>query len=479
MTDIPANATTTATFLGDPLTLAMANGELDGFGDEDWIAVTLLAGYTYSFIGSTQGYGPGGGDSFLTLYAPDGVTVIDADDDDAAGVNSFIRYTNDTTAVYFIAIKDISFPGGDWSLGVTSVGISPEDHGFNDETGTTQSLGVIDVWGKGRDSATDYHYAMGEQGDDTMDGADGSPAFLSGGIGNDSITGGNGNDRLFGDSGHDYISAGLGNDTVYGGDGADGLFAGEGDDQIYGGAGADDISDTGGFNRIFGEGGNDRIYAGDDDDFVSGGAGEDWMDGGVGAFDTVDYSEKTSAVRVTLAGDTEVTVFVGGVAEDTISRFEVVFGGAASDKLKGDGLANRLYGNRGRDTLGGGDGNDTLNGGLGKDALKGGAGLDAFVFDSKLGSGNVDTIFKFKHGVDEIQLYDTVMPKLGPTLTADEFYKAAGASHGHDANDRIVYNTSTGALYYDKDGSGRHDAVKFAVLDNHPTLTFGDLVFFV
>ena len=53
------------------------------------------------------------------------------------------------------------------------------------------------------------------------------------------------------------------------------------------------------------------------------------------------------------------------------------------------------------------------------------------------------------------------------------FYSAAGATSAHDSTDRIVYNTTTGALFYDADGNqaGGDDAVQFAVLDNHPTLT--------
>jgi Ca2+-binding RTX toxin-like protein len=65
------------------------------------------------------------------------------------------------------------------------------------------------------------------------------------------------------------------------------------------------------------------------------------------------------------------------------------------------------------------------------------------------------------------------MPQLG--LTAAQFYKAAGATQGHDASDRIVYNTSDGALYYDKDGLGGQNAIRIAVLDNHPTLSFSDI----
>ncbi len=57
------------------------------------------------------------------------------------------------------------------------------------------------------------------------------------------------------------------------------------------------------------------------------------------------------------------------------------------------------------------------------------------------------------------------------------FYAAAGASVAHDANDRIVYNTSTGALYYDADGSNATIApVQFALLQGVPGLAANDIV---
>jgi Ca2+-binding RTX toxin-like protein len=62
------------------------------------------------------------------------------------------------------------------------------------------------------------------------------------------------------------------------------------------------------------------------------------------------------------------------------------------------------------------------------------------------------------------------------TLTMDAFFSSSSAVNGNDASDRIVYNTSTGALYYDADGSGSSAAVQIALMgmSNHPTLNYQD-----
>jgi Ca2+-binding RTX toxin-like protein len=50
-------------------------------------------------------------------------------------------------------------------------------------------------------------------------------------------------------------------------------------------------------------------------------------------------------------------------------------------------------------------------------------------------------------------------------------------SHARDREDRIIYDTKTGALYYDKDGIGLSAQIKIATLNKNLKLTHKD--FFV
>ncbi|WP_216075059.1 hypothetical protein, partial [Acinetobacter baumannii] len=66
--------------------------------------------------------------------------------------------------------------------------------------------------------------------------------------------------------------------------------------------------------------------------------------------------------------------------------------------------------------------------------LTGGAGRDTFVFNTKLGNNNIDTITDFSVKQDTIQLDHSVFTglKMGQ-LSSDAFYVGAAA---HDASDR-------------------------------------------
>jgi Ca2+-binding RTX toxin-like protein len=110
-----------------------------------------------------------------------------------------------------------------------------------------------------------------------------------------------------------------------------------------------------------------------------------------------------------------------------------------------------------------GDGNDTIRGGLGQDTLFGSSGSDVYVFDVAPGEANADEVLSFDKfpdwgELDRLFLDDSVMPALGATGQMseddDRFYAAAGATGGADGEDRVVYDTDTGRLYYDADGSG-------------------------
>lgn len=220
--------------------------------------------------------------------------------------------------------------------------------------------------------------------------------------------------------------------------------------------------------------GNDTVRTGGGDDVVVGGSGRgnDDYDGGAGR-DTLVYSSTRKGIVVDLSKGKANGVEID---HDLLAGFENVVGGTGADRITGNKAANVLDGAKGNDSLAGGKGKDTLSGGLGQDSLTGGDKADTFVFDVKPGGKHADIITDFRHNTDIIGLDDLVFAAIGPKLEAKEFYAAAGATRAHDRDDRIVYDTRTGKLYYDDDGNkaGGHAAVLFATLSNKPPLDHGD-----
>jgi Ca2+-binding RTX toxin-like protein len=80
-----------------------------------------------------------------------------------------------------------------------------------------------------------------EFSDDKFIGAPGHINIFDGGLGFDSITGGNLNDSLSGGADSDKIDGGPGNDLLRGGSAADKLLGGAGRDTLKGGAGSDKL----------------------------------------------------------------------------------------------------------------------------------------------------------------------------------------------------------------------------------------------
>jgi Ca2+-binding RTX toxin-like protein len=146
--------------------------------------------------------------------------------------------------------------------------------------------------------------------------------------------------------------------------------------------------------------------------------------------------------------------------------------GALAINATGNTLANTLIGNGAA---------NALNGGLGLDTMTGGLGNDTFLFTTAPTAANIDKITDFNNVADTIKLENTgagLFNALGlGTLAVTAFVKGAGFVSAKDATDRIVYNTTTGDLFYDRDGLGGVAAVKFATLTTHPlTVTNADFV---
>ena len=242
-----------------------------------------------------------------------------------------------------------------------------------------------------------------------------------------------------------------------------------------GGGGNDTLT---GIENLIGSAYDDTLTGDANANTLTGGDGNDTLVGGAGS-DTAAYNLATSAVVVNLA--TTTAQATGGAGNDTLSGIENLTGSASGDALTGDSGINILSGLAGNDTLAGADGNDTLIGGAGNDTLTGGNGADRFVFNFALSATtNKDTITDFTSGTDKIQLSKAVMTALGSTLgtlATGQFWSGAGVVAGHDGDDRIVYNSTTGVLYYDADGSGAGAAVQLALLgtSTHPSLLYTDL----
>ncbi|MEQ1718423.1 MAG: calcium-binding protein [Hyphomicrobium sp.] len=161
---------------------------------------------------------------------------------------------------------------------------------------------------------------------------------------------------------------------------------------------------------------------------------------------------------------------------------ERLMGNNAANTLYGrDGVHDVMLGLAGKDVMKGLSGNDSIDGGLGNDTMSGGAGADRFLFTTAL-AANRDTITDFFAPADTIKLDNAVFRAFaaaadGSVLTAGAFWKSA-TGLAHDANDRIIYNTTTGLITYDVNGSAAGGAFGFAVAGAHLALTNADFVIF-
>jgi Ca2+-binding RTX toxin-like protein len=280
----------------------------------------------------------------------------------------------------------------------------------------------------------------------------------------ENLTGSGFNDVLTGSAAANRINGGAGNDVIDGGAGIDTLDGGE-DSDIYlltvlGNKAAAEIADSG-------TSGTDELR------FAATTAGTLTLLAGDTGIERVVIGTGTAAAAVTTA-TTALSINAASAANAL-----TIIGNAGINALTGTSSSDSIDGAAGNDILLGGAGNDTLIGGNGNDVLTGGLDSDVFVFNfAPNATTNRDTITDFVSANDDIWLARSTMTGLGPVgaLDSADFRSGAGITTAGDATDRIIYNTATGALYYDVDGTGAGAAVQFAQLNGNPALSFSDIL---
>ena len=304
---------------------------------------------------------------------------------------------------------------------------------------------------------------------------------LAGGRGNDQLKGFGGNDTLWGSEGDDHLMGGEGADTMRGGDDNDTYYVDNWADVVIedAGNGFDTIRTEIAFTLpnglsievlrtiddngtaaidLLGNTGNNQIIGNNGDNVINGGAGADQMSGR-GGNDTYTVDNVSDTVAES-----------GGAGNDVVrtSVSWTLTEGADVETLRttddnGTGLIN-LFGNSSGNEIIGNNGDNMIGGGAGDDYLTGLGGVDHFLFNTALDADNVDEITDFSVTDDTIILDNDVFTAFqgyGP-LAAEAFRVGTAAQ---DADDRIIYNSDTGALFYDSDGTGGAAAIQFAMLD--------------
>ncbi|PAP93172.1 hypothetical protein CIT31_22010 [Mesorhizobium wenxiniae] len=320
----------------------------------------------------------------------------------------------------------------------------------------------IEVLGTTKDAGTTAINLTGNESAQTIQGNAGANV-INGGGGADKLSGFGGNDDYYVDNASDKVveSSGQGQDRVWtsvsyaisagssievlgttkdAGTTAINLTGNESAQTIQGNAGANVINGGGGADKLSGFGGNDDYYVDNASDKVveSSGQGQDRV------WTSVSYAISAGS-----------SIEVLGTTKDA---------GTTAINLTGNESAQTIQGNAGA---------NVINGGGGADKLSGFGGNDIFVFNSALGNGNVDKVVDFNQ--DKIHLDDAIFAelKLGK-LASDSFFAGNAA---HDSSDHIIYNSSTGALSYDSDGTGGASQTQFATLS--PDLSLTAASFFV
>ena len=348
----------------------------------------------------------------------------------------------------------------------------------NEQTGNINNNSI--------DGTNDADRLFGGGGDDTIRGFDGSDLIggdnqndiLVAGNGEDTVYGGSGNDVVYGQADDDHLLGESGNDKLYGEKSNDVLISGTGKDTLYGGDDNDIVYGQADDDRLLGESGNDKLYGEKSNDVLIGGTGKDTLYGGDD--NDIVYGQLGDDF---LNGENGNDKLYGEKSND------VLIGGTGKDTLYGGDDNDKLFGQLGDDLLNGGQNSYELFGERGNDTLIGGAGNDTFRFgiNSSTNFNNLgtDIISDFGNGDDIIGLDKTNFAALKSITgsgfsNTSEFDTIDFDSLAATSNSIILYNSDTGNLIYNENGSssGFGNGGIFANLNNAPNLTANSFALF-
>jgi Ca2+-binding RTX toxin-like protein len=281
--------------------------------------------------------------------------------------------------------------------------------------------------------------------------------------------------------GPNFTDLAVKNSLIVGTVAANNINAGDGDDLVFGLAGADFITGGAGVDCLFGGAGDDTFFANLSEaefDDMQGGSGVDTLQRATngGQFELVlnQFLATNGIERVDLG-----TAFgIDGNNNDNVLDFSAttfflsrnVEGGDGNDTITATNSATSTYdGNSGDDVLNGGSVADILIGSTGNDTITGGGGNDWFRYNAT--NEGTDTITDFVSGTDKFLFEDTAFSN-----TAIFTSNATGTASG--TNPQFIYNTSSGLLSYDSDGTLGSGSSSIATLAGPPTLVAADVLNF-
>jgi len=153
---------------------------------------------------------------------------------------------------------------------------------------------------------------------------------------------------------------------------------------------------------------------------------------------------------------------------------------AHSFAFNGTADPDNLQGTTLPDVITGAAGPDSLSGGLGIDTLSGGDGNDTFRFLTTPGAANRDLITDFVSASDILSFSRATYSGFGrqTTLNPNQFAAAPGLIAAKTSSQRFLYDTTTGLLRFDRDGTGVAAPLEVAQLGllTHPTLQAADIL---